>query len=53
MADLNEQSAWRIELSREISKRYERQAGVRMTAVGGSASRGQADEYSDIDFAVY
>ncbi len=52
MDEMKLQSAWRLDISREISKAYERHSAVRMTAVGGSASRGQADAFSDIDLAV-
>jgi hypothetical protein len=50
---MNEPSAWRIALARELSAVYERNPCVRMSAIGGSAARGQADAYSDIDMAIY
>jgi hypothetical protein len=50
---VNEASRWRLDLARAISKAYEGHTAVRMTAAGGSAARGHADAYSDIDMAVY
>ncbi|OAI38644.1 hypothetical protein AYO38_01910 [bacterium SCGC AG-212-C10] len=44
---------WRIALARDIASVAARQPGVIMAAVGGSAARGQADAWSDIDMAVY
>ena len=46
-------SQWRMELARRIAPIYATNPLVRMIAVGGSAARGWADEYSDIDMMVY
>jgi hypothetical protein len=50
---MNQASQWRIELAREIASWYAPHAQVRMIALGGSAARGQADPYSDLDMAIY
>lgn len=50
---MNAASEARIAISRLISAAYEPHPNVRMTAVGGSAARGQADRWSDADMAVY
>src|SRR5437764_15346429 len=50
---MNSASQWRIDLARELAAFYAPQQGVRMIALGGSAARGQADAYSDVDMAVY
>jgi hypothetical protein len=50
---MNDASQWRIEFAREISGWYATQPGVCMIALGGSAARGLADAYSDMDMAVY
>jgi hypothetical protein len=50
---MNHASQWRIEFAREIAGWYAGQAQVRMIALGGSAARGLADAYSDMDMAVY
>lgn len=50
---MNEASQWRVELAREIAQVYAARPQVRMTALGGSAARGLADAYSDMDMAVY
>jgi hypothetical protein len=46
-------SEWRVELGREIVGLYRGLPSVEAAAVDGSAARGQADDYSDIDLAVY
>src|SRR5688500_18970774 len=50
---MNHASQWRIELARDIAGWYTDQPNVRMIALGGSAARGLADAYSDMDMAVY
>jgi hypothetical protein len=50
---MNQASQWRIAFAREIAAHYAGQSGVRMIALGGSAARGLADAYSDLDMAVY
>jgi len=50
---MNHASQWRIEFAREIAGWYAGQPNVRMIALGGSAARGLADAYSDMDMAVY
>jgi hypothetical protein len=50
---MNQASQWRIQLAREIASWYAPHMQVRMIALGGSAARGQADPYSDLDLAIY
>lgn len=50
---MNEASEWRIALAHDLAAHYAPQPGVRMIVAGGSAARGQADAYSDIDLIVY
>jgi hypothetical protein len=50
---MNQASQWRIELAREVASWYAAHTQVRMIALGGSAARGQADPYSDLDLAIY
>jgi hypothetical protein len=50
---MNHASQWRIEFAREIAGWYPSQLSVCMIALGGSAARGLADAYSDMDMAVY
>jgi hypothetical protein len=50
---MNHASQWRIEFAREIAGWYAGQPNVRMIALGGSAARGLADAYSDMDMAAY
>ncbi len=46
-------SAWRIAFAQELSRVYSANSHVRMILLGGSPSRGLADQYSDIDMVVY
>jgi len=48
-----EASTWRVEFARELAEYYKDRDGVRMIVLGGSASRGEADAYSDLDIIVY
>src|SRR5437762_886242 len=50
---VNSASKWRLELAREIAAVYVLRHGVQMIVAGGSAARGVADDYSDIDILVY
>jgi hypothetical protein len=50
---MNHASQWRVDFAREIAGQYAGQPNVRMIALGGSAARGLADAYSDMDMAVY
>ncbi len=49
----NEASLWRVELARELSGYYSPHPGVAMVCLGGSAARGIADIWSDLDIIVY
>ena len=48
-----EASVWRVEFARELAAYYAGREGVRMIVLGGSAARGEADAYSDLDIVVY
>lgn len=48
-----EASVWRVEFARELAGYYKDREGIRMIVLGGSASRGEADAYSDLDIVVY
>lgn len=50
---MNQASQWRVELARKIAAVYAEHPQVRMVALGGSAARGLADAFSDMDMAVY
>ena len=50
---MNEASRWRLALARQIADIYAARPGVRMVLVGGSVAAGRADDYSDLDIAVY
>ncbi|HLZ72413.1 MAG TPA: hypothetical protein VKV26_21115, partial [Dehalococcoidia bacterium] len=43
----------RLALARQIAALYAARPGVRMILVGGSVAAGRADDYSDLDIAVY
>jgi predicted nucleotidyltransferase len=54
MADgLNKQAAWRLELARRLAGIIQTFAGVRAILVAGSVARGWADEYSDLEIAIF
>jgi len=44
---------WRIDMARELSTYYSCEKQVQMIVLGGSPSRGLADEFSDLDIIVY
>ncbi len=48
-----EASVWRVAFARELAAYYAGREGVRMIVLGGSAARGEADAYSDLDIVVY
>jgi predicted nucleotidyltransferase len=50
---LNSHSAWRLELARELAEIIGVRAGVRAILVVGSVARDWADEYSDLEMAVF
>lgn len=50
---VNGASRWRLALARQIAAIYAARPGVRMVLVGGSVAAGRADDYSDLDIAVY
>ena len=49
--DLNEPSAWRLELARRYIEPYRERAAI--AVLGGSVAQGVADRWSDIDTIVY
>jgi hypothetical protein len=46
-------SQWRIELARDLTRYYAAHPAIKMIVIGGSPSRGLADQYSDLDIVVY
>ncbi|MEP7218191.1 MAG: nucleotidyltransferase domain-containing protein [Bacteroidota bacterium] len=50
---MNEAGRWRVELARKIAGYYASHPGIVMIVIGGSAARGVADAYSDIDMLIY
>ena len=49
--DLNDDSAWRLELARRYIEPYRERAAI--AVLGGSVAQGLADRWSDIDTIVY
>ena len=49
--DLNEDSAWRLELARRYIEPYRERASI--AVLGGSVAQGVADRWSDVDTIVY
>lgn len=49
---MNEASRWRIEIARRLAGFYASHPRVLMVAIGGSAARGEADQWSDIDLSI-
>jgi hypothetical protein len=45
--------SWRLDLARDIAKHYASRPGVAFIILGGSASRGPTDPWSDLDILVY
>jgi hypothetical protein len=50
---LNEASRWRLEMARKIAPAYMTNHKVQAVIVGGSAARGRADRYSDIEPGLF
>jgi hypothetical protein len=50
---MTDASRWRMDLAPALAKVYMRQPAPVMIALGGSAVRGEADAYSDMDMLVY
>jgi hypothetical protein len=50
---MNDESRWLVGLARQIMPVYMRHPGARAAMVTGSAARGEADRYSDLDVVVY
>jgi len=46
-------SQWRIELTKELAKYYEKHENIKMIVLGGSPSKNLSDAYSDLDIIVY
>ena len=49
--DLNDASAWRLELARSFIEPYRERADI--AVLGGSVAQGVADRWSDLDTLVY
>lgn len=50
---MNEASRWRIEVARFVAPIIAQNPKVQAIVLGGSASRGNADSYSDIEIGVF
>lgn len=50
---MNEASRWRVDLAQQLSVHYSAHPEVKMVCLGGSASKGISDAYSDLDIIVY
>jgi hypothetical protein len=50
---MNEASQWRVEVARFVASIIARNPHVKAIMLGGSASRGHADSYSDIEIGVF
>ncbi|HYP39375.1 MAG TPA: hypothetical protein VEX13_03365 [Chloroflexia bacterium] len=50
---MNPHAQWRLELARRIAPAYSGNPSVRAVAVHGSAARGYADKYSDIEIVAF
>lgn len=50
---MNDASRWRLELAQDIADIYAAQPGVQMVIATGSAARGVADAWSDLDLMAY
>ncbi len=50
---MNEASQWRVDLSRTLAGFYSSHPRVEMVCLGGSSSKGIADDFSDLDIIVY
>ena len=50
---MNEASQWRLEVARFVAPIIARNPHVTAVMLGGSASRGHADSYSDIEIGVF
>jgi hypothetical protein len=46
-------SQWRFELAQDISQELRKFTGIQAIMVGGSVARGYADEYSDLELALF
>ena len=53
LPEMNEASRWRVDLARDLSEHYSSHDEVVMLCLGGSASKGISDAYSDLDLIVY
>jgi hypothetical protein len=49
---VNEASRWRIDAARRLTEPYAAQPGVQTILLAGSAAKGLADEWSDLDVVV-
>lgn len=49
---MNEASRWRIDAARRLSRPYAERPGVQTIVLAGSAAKGLADDWSDLDIVV-
>ena len=50
---LNTASSWRLDLARRLASAYTANPHVQAVILGGSAARGYADRYSDVELGVF
>jgi hypothetical protein len=50
---MNAASAWRVQFARYVADAYAAEPAVAAVLVGGSAARGHADQYSDVEVGVF
>ena len=50
---MNTASQWRVSLARQIVPAYTLNPHVEAVILGGSAARGHADSYSDLELGVF
>ncbi|EMR07257.1 hypothetical protein C772_00902 [Bhargavaea cecembensis DSE10] len=50
---MDHQTEWRLEAARTLTEKLKDKTGIRAVMVGGSAARGYADVYSDLELIAY
>jgi predicted nucleotidyltransferase len=53
MSEQNIHVKWRLDFATELAERIHTFVGVQAIVVGGSVARGYADEYSDLELAIF
>ena len=50
---MNQATEWRLDFARRAAREYKENPKVEVVVISGSVSRGQADDYSDIELDVF